>query len=72
MQKKITQKIQKDAKKTHRNCKNDTKNAKNDISGITDILPGFSPYWLSPITGFHHIGDNQYYRDILESVTGLT
>jgi hypothetical protein len=58
-------------KKTHRNCKNHTKNAKNDISGITDILPGFSPYWLSPITSFHHIGDNRYYRDILESVTSL-
>jgi hypothetical protein len=56
---------------THRNCKNHTKNAKNDISGITDILPGFSPCWLSPITSFHHIGDNRYYRDILESVTGL-
>jgi hypothetical protein len=42
-----------------------------DISGITDILPGFSPYWLSPITSFHHIGDNRYYRDILESVPTL-
>jgi hypothetical protein len=47
-------------KKTHRNCKNHTKNAKNDISGITDILPGFSPYWLSPIISFHHLGDNRY------------
>jgi hypothetical protein len=44
---------------------------KNDISGITDILPGVSPYWLSPITSFHHIGDNRYYRDILESVPTL-
>jgi hypothetical protein len=43
-----------------------------DISGITDILPGFSPYWLSSITSFHHIGDNRYYRDILESVPTLT
>jgi hypothetical protein len=59
-------------KKTRRNCQNHTKNAKNDISGITDILPGFSPYRLSPITSFHHIGDNRYYRDILESVTSLT
>jgi hypothetical protein len=42
-----------------------------DISGITNILPVFSPYWLSPITSFHHIGDNRYYRDILESVTSL-
>jgi hypothetical protein len=58
--------------KTHRNCKNHTKNAKNDISGISDILPGFSPYWLSPITSFHHIGNNRYYRDILESVPILT
>jgi hypothetical protein len=58
-------------KKTRRNCKNHTKNAKNDISGITDILLGFSPNWLSPITSFHHFGDNQYYRDILESVTSL-
>jgi hypothetical protein len=61
--------------KAHRNCKNHTKNAKNDISGITDILPRFSPYWLSPITSFHHIGevgDNRYYRDILESVLTLT
>ena len=68
--KKCTQKYKK-MQKTHRNCKNHTKNAKNDISGITDILPGFSPYWLSPITSFHHIGDNRYYRDILESVTIL-
>jgi hypothetical protein len=59
-------------KKTHRNSKNHTKNAKNDISGITDLLPGVSPHWLSPITSFHHIGDNRYYRDILESVTSLT
>ena len=29
-----------------------TKNAKYDTSGITDILPGLSPYWLSPITSF--------------------
>jgi hypothetical protein len=29
-------------KTTHRNCKNHTKNAKNDISGITDMLPGFT------------------------------
>jgi hypothetical protein len=65
------QKYQK-MKKTHRNCKNHTKNAKNDISGTTDILPGVSLYWLSPITSFHHIGDNRYYRDILESVTSLT
>jgi hypothetical protein len=43
-----------------------------DISGITDILPRFSPCWLCPITSFHHIGDNRCYRDILESVTGLT
>jgi hypothetical protein len=71
MQKKCTQKIQK-MRKTHRNCKNHTKNAKNDISGITDILPGFSPYWSTPITSFHHIGDNRYYRDILESVTSLS
>jgi hypothetical protein len=70
--KKCTQKIQKKMKKTHRNCNNHTKIAKNDISGIADILPGFSPYWLSPITSFHHIGDNRYYRDILESVTSLT
>ena len=28
-------------------------------------------YWLSPITSFHHIGDNRYYRDILESITNL-
>jgi hypothetical protein len=34
--------------------------------------PGAQSYWLSPITSFHHIGDNRYYRDILESVTGLT
>ena len=60
-------KIQKNAK-THRNCKNHTKNAKSDTSGITYILPGFSPYWLSLITSFHHIGDNRYYRDILELV----
>jgi hypothetical protein len=59
-------------KKTQRNCKNHTKNAKNDISGITDVLPGFLPYWLSPITSFHHIGDSRYYRDILESVTSLS
>ena len=58
--------------KTHRNCKNHTKNAKNDISGITDILPGFSPYWLSPITSFHHIRDNRYYCDILASVPTLS
>jgi hypothetical protein len=53
--------------------KNHTKNAKNDISGITDIFParGFSPYWLSPITSFHYIGVNRYYRDILESVPTL-
>jgi hypothetical protein len=69
--KKCTQKYNK-MKKTHRNCKNHTKNAKIDISGITDILLGFSPYWLSPITNFHHIGDNRYYRDILESVTSLS
>jgi hypothetical protein len=49
---------------------NSTKNAKNDILGITDILPCFSPYW-SPITSFHHIRHPRYYRDILESVTGL-
>jgi hypothetical protein len=58
-------------KKKHRNCKNHTKNVKNDKTGITDILPGVSPYWLSPITNFHHIGDNRYDRDILESVTSL-
>jgi hypothetical protein len=34
--------------------------------------PAISPYWLSPITRFHHIGDNRYYRDILESVTSLS
>ena len=45
---------------------------KNDISGIADVLPGFSPYWLSPITSFYHIGDNRYYRDILESVPTLS
>jgi hypothetical protein len=67
MQKICTQKIPKN-EKTHRNCKNHTK---NDISGTTDILPVFSPYWLSPITSFHHIGDNRYYRDILESVTSI-
>ena len=70
-QKKCTQKYKK-MQKTHRNCKIHTKNAKNDISGITDILPGFSPYWLSPITTFHHIGNNRYYREILESVTLLS
>jgi len=68
--KKCTQKYKK-MQKTHRNCKNHTKNAKNDISGITDILPGFSPYWLSPITSFHQIGYPRYYRDILESVPTL-
>ena len=26
------------------------------ISGTTNILPGLSPYLLSPITSFHHIG----------------
>jgi hypothetical protein len=58
--KKCTQKLQ----KSH-------KDAKNDISGITDILPGPSPYWLSPITNFHHIGYPRYYRDILVPVTHL-
>jgi hypothetical protein len=58
-QKKCTQKYKK-MQKTHRNCKKHTKNAKNDISGIT------------PITSFHHIGDNRYYCDILESVPTLT
>jgi len=62
----------KTAQNADRNCQNHTKNAKNDISEITDILPGFSPYWLSPIISFHHIGYPRYYRDILESVTGLT
>jgi hypothetical protein len=70
--KKIAPKTYKKMQKTHRNCKNHTKNAKNDISGITDILPGFSPHWLSTITSFHHIGDDRYYRDILESVPTLT
>jgi hypothetical protein len=69
--KKNAPKKYKKMKKTHRNCKNHTKNAQNDISGITDILPGLSPYWLSPITSFHHIGDNRYYRNILKSVTSL-
>jgi hypothetical protein len=46
----------KNAKNAQKNCKNHTKNAKHDISGITDILPGVSPYWLSPITSFHHVG----------------
>jgi hypothetical protein len=65
---KTKKKPQKKCNKMHKN----TQNAKNDISGITDILTGFSPYWLSPITSFHHIGDNRYYRDILESVTPET
>jgi hypothetical protein len=57
MQKNSPKKYKKCKKKNaHRNCKNHTKNAKNDISGITDILPGLSPYWLSPITSFHHVG----------------
>ena len=74
---KNTKKCKKNAKKykkmqkTHRPCKNHTKNAKNDILGITDILPGVSPYWLSWLTSFHHIGDNLYYCDILESVPTL-
>jgi hypothetical protein len=35
------------------------------IAGIFTIL-------VSPITSFHDIGDNRYYRDILESVPTLT
>jgi hypothetical protein len=65
MQKNAPKKYKK-MQKIHRNCKNHTKFAKYDVSGITDILPGVSPYWLSPITSFHHIGDNRYDRDILE------
>ena len=42
-----------------------------DISGITDILPGLSPYWLSPIISFHHIGYPRYYRDIFVPITLL-
>ena len=42
------------------------------IAILTDILPGLSPYWLSPIISFHRIGYPRYYRDILESVTHLT
>ena len=34
------------------------------IAGVFTIL-------VIPITSFHHIGDNRYYRDILESVTSL-
>jgi hypothetical protein len=34
------------------------------IAGIFTIL-------VSPITSFHDIGDNRYYRDILESVPTL-
>jgi len=37
--------------------------------GDNQYIGVFSPYWLSPITSFHHIGDNQYYRDILESIS---
>ena len=55
---KCTQKLQKSQK-----------NAKKDTSGITDILPGLSPYWSSPITSFHDIGYPRYYRDILVPVT---
>jgi len=58
----------KNAENAYRNCKNHIKNATNDMSGITDILPGLSPYWLSPIISFHHFGYPRYYRDILESV----
>ena len=39
--------------------------------GDNQYIGVFSPYWLSPITSFHHIGDNRYYRDILESITNL-
>jgi hypothetical protein len=65
---KMHPKISKNAENAYRNCKNHTKNATNDMSGITDILPGLSPYWLSPIISFHHFGYPRYYRDILESV----
>jgi hypothetical protein len=71
IEKKCTQKYKKMEKNTQKLQKSHQK-CQNDISGITDILPGVSPYWLSPITSFHHIGDNRYYRDILESVTSLT
>jgi hypothetical protein len=40
--------------------------------GDNQYIGVFSPYWLSPITSFHHIGDNRYYRDILESITNLS
>jgi hypothetical protein len=40
--------------------------------GDNQYIGVFSPYWLSPITSFHHIGDNRYYRDILESISNLT
>jgi hypothetical protein len=40
----------------------------NRYIGDNQYIAGVFTVWLSPITSFHHIGDNRYYRDILESV----
>ncbi len=71
MHPKNTKKMQKTHRNSCWNCKNHTKKCQKGYIGINNILPGFSPYRLSPITNFHHIGDNRYYRDILELVPTL-
>ena len=61
----------KNAKKCTQKFKKNTKKAKPDISVLIDILPGRRRSDIGMVRNFHHFGYPRYYRDILESVTGL-